>query len=71
MNFLIDIVFSFNLCGDIMEIKVGVSNRHVHLTEEVYKKLFSDFDEIKKLEKLLIIFAEHTEVKEDINSHKK
>ena len=25
-----------------MEIKVGVSNRHVHLTEEVYKKLFKD-----------------------------
>lgn len=25
-----------------MKVKVGVSNRHVHLTEEVYKELFGD-----------------------------
>lgn len=34
-----------------MKITVGVSNRHVHLTEENYKKLFGDipFEKIKDL----------------------
>ena len=29
-------------CEYIMNIPVGISNRHVHLTEEVWKKLFGD-----------------------------
>jgi putative phosphotransacetylase len=34
-----------------MEINVGISNRHVHLTEEVFKKLFGDveIDQAKEL----------------------
>lgn len=33
-----------------MKVKVGVSNRHVHLTEEDYKLLFGDIELTKKVD---------------------
>ena len=35
-----------------MKIKIGVSNRHVHLNENDFKKIFNDDVEMKKLRNL-------------------
>ena len=38
----------YNNIGDNMKINVGVSNRHVHLTEDDYKLLFGDIPLTKR-----------------------
>ena len=38
----------YNIVGDYMRVSVGVSNRHVHLTNEDYKLLFGDIPFTKR-----------------------
>ena len=38
----------YNIIGDYMKVSVGVSNRHVHLTNDDYKLLFGDIPLTKR-----------------------